>query len=388
MNNPKQVITPLALVIIVITAALIGTLVGGGAVYLAVSDRLSAPSAQTPIETGTEIPVHVEAQTVRTVDVRTAVTNAVAKVGPAVVTVINHLSTGGFNPFFGQLDSDPRASGSGVFISSEGYVTTNNHVVRGSKSLEVILRDGRTISAELIGTDAFADLAVLKVADPPPAAAEFGNSDMLKPGETVIAIGSPLGEFQNTVTVGVVSATGRSLLTGEAYQMEDLVQTDAAINRGNSGGPLVNLAGQVIGINTLIVRGAGISGDMAEGLGFAIGSNTVKAISDQLIAQGYVTRPFLGIQWQLVTPDVARRYRLPVRWGIYITHLMRDEPAEEAGLREGDIITKLGSDEIDENRPFINLLLRHKPGERLEISYVRDGQTRTTTVTLGTRAQS
>jgi 2-alkenal reductase len=170
--------------------------------------------------------------------------------------------------------------------------------------------------------------------------------------------------------------------------MEDLIQTDAAINRGNSGGPLVNLAGQVIGINTLVVRGSGFSGDVAEGLGFAIAANTVRALSDQLIAQGYVARPFLGIEWQLVTPEVARAYDLPVDWGVYITGLAEDGPAARAGLREDDIITGIGGDNIGKDSPFINILLRRKPGENIEVSYVRKGQAQTTMLTLGERPRS
>lgn len=369
---------------VVLLAAFIGALIGSGTMYLAIRDRLTATQSTSPVQP--QNVVHVQAEGVRTVDIKTAVTDAVGKVGPAVVTVINHLASRGFNPFSGQLESAPKASGSGVFISKDGYLITNNHVVAGNKSLEVILRDGRKLPAKLIGTDTFADLAVLKINETAPAALEFGNSDALKSGETVVALGSPLGEFQNTVTVGVVSATGRSLETGQAYKMEDLIQTDAAINRGNSGGPLVNLEGQIIGINTLVVRGDGSAGDVTEGIGFAIASNTVNAIARQLIDQGSVTRPYLGALWQLITPDIARRYQLPVEWGVYLTEVNRSDPAGRAGLREGDIITKIGNDSIDQNRPFINVLLRHKPGEPVQITYVREGRTRSVTVTLGKRA--
>ncbi|OGC01053.1 hypothetical protein A2V82_00540 [candidate division KSB1 bacterium RBG_16_48_16] len=385
MPDTRPSLAKSTLMATIIASVLIGVLAGGGIVYFTIVGKIAGIPIASSGKIASEAPLYMESDTIRTVEIQNAVTVAVSKVGPAVVTVINHLESSGFNPFFRQMEPHPQASGSGVFISEKGYVVTNNHVVAGSRSLDVILRDGRTLAARLVGTDEFADLAVLKVDKSAPAWAEFGNSDALKPGETAIAIGSPLGEFQNTVTVGVVSATGRALPTAEAYQMEDLVQTDAAINRGNSGGPLVNIAGQIIGINTLVVRGGGSPGDVAEGIGFAIASNAVKAISNQLIQQGSVARPFLGIQYQLITPDLARMYGLPVKWGVYITGLSRNEPAAAAGLQPGDIITGIGGEEIDENSPFINLLFRQKPGEDVKVTFIRDGRERTTNVKLEKR---
>jgi len=231
-------------------------------------------------------------------------------------------------------------------------------------------------------------VAVIKVDVPVPATAELGNSDALKPGETVIAIGSPLGDFKNTVTVGVVSATGRSIETERGYQLEDLIQTDAAINHGNSGGPLVNLAGQVIGLNTLVVRGGGFTGDQAEGLGFAVASNTIRAISDQLIQKGYVSRPYLGVQWQSITPDVAQSNNLGVQWGIYVTDLASNSPAQEAGIQQGDIITAIGGTPLDESHPFINTLLKYQPGQQITVTVNRNGKTLDLNVTLGERPQA
>ena len=219
-----------------------------------------------------------------------------------------------------------------------------------------------------------------------PAFAELGNSDSLKPGETVIAIGSPLGDFKNTVTVGVVSATGRSIESDNGYQMEDLIQTDAAINHGNSGGPLVNLAGQVIGLNTLVIRGN--NSDQAQGLGFAVAANTVKAVSDQLIAKGYVSRPYLGVQWQPVTPDLAQQYGLGAQWGIYVTDLAGDGPAGKAGIKTGDIITTIDGVALDDSHPFINTLLQYQPGQDVPLTVVRDGATMTIKVTLGERPKA
>jgi len=198
----------------------------------------------------------------------------------------------------------------------------------------------------------------------------------------VIAIGSPLGNFKNTVTVGVVSATGRSIDTGNGYQIEDLIQTDAAINHGNSGGPLVNLAGEVIGINTLIVRNTG-SGDVAEGLGFAIPVNTAQAVAQQIIQKGYFARPYLGISFQPINPDIALRYNLPSQWGVYITRVSSGSPASQAGLQEGDIITKVGNVKLDETHSYVNTLFTFKPSDQINLEVVRGNETVQVQVTLG-----
>jgi 2-alkenal reductase len=218
-----------------------------------------------------------------------------------------------------------------------------------------------------------------------PATATWGNSDSLKPGETVIAIGSPLGEFVNTVTVGVVSATGRSIDTSDGYQLEDLIQTDAAINQGNSGGPLVNLAGQVVGINSLVVRGSSSGQSVAEGLGFAIASNTARAVTEQLAAHGYVSRPYLGIRWQPVTASIAGAYNLPVDHGILLTDVTAGGPAAQAGLQRGDILVSLDGQVIGDANPFINLLFEHQPGDSVTVEVAREGSTLTMPVVLAER---
>jgi 2-alkenal reductase len=245
----------------------------------------------------------------------------------------------------------------------------------------VILADGSQQAATIVGTDLYADLAVLKIDGQAPAVAKLGNSDVLNPGETVIAIGSPLGDFKNTVTVGVVSATGRSIDTGDGYQIENLIQTDAAINSGNSGGPLVNLAGQVIGINTLVVRGSGM-GTIAEGLGFAIPANTALAVADQIIQKGYFSRPYMGVSWQVITPRIAARYQLPAEWGIYVTDVAANSPASTAGVQVGDIITRLGDVTLDETHSYINTLFAYQPGDQITIELLRNGKTLDLQVTL------
>jgi serine protease Do len=269
-----------------------------------------------------------------------------------------------------------------VIISDQGYVLTNNHVVEGANDLYVVLADGKQFPASLIGTDLYSDLAVLQIQDKAPEVAVLGNSDVLKPGESVIAIGSPLGDFKNSVTVGVVSATGRMIDTGRGYQIDDLIQTDAAINSGNSGGPLVNLAGEVVGINTLVVRGNQY-GAPAEGLGFSIPINTARAVAQQIIEKGFFSRPYLGIRWQPITPDLATAYNLPVQWGIYLTYVESDGPGGIASLRQGDILTQIGDVPLDEKNSFINALFNYTPGDTIKIKGVRNEQSFEVVVTLG-----
>ena len=233
------------------------------------------------------------------------------------------------------------------------------------------MSDGSTIPARIVSTDIFSDLAVLKVEGKMPGVAVLGDSDNLKPGESVIAIGSPLGDFRNSVTVGVISATGRNLDTGNGYEMENLIQTDAAINSGNSGGPLVNLAGEVIGINTLVVRGDGMGSAIAEGLGFAIPSNTAKLITEQIIQKGYFARPYLGVQIQHINPSIAQRYNLPVEWGAYVVRIGSNSPASKVGITVGDIILRIGNITLDENTQFLNALFSYQPGDVVEVEILR-----------------
>ncbi|MBW7935326.1 MAG: PDZ domain-containing protein [Gemmatimonadaceae bacterium] len=226
---------------------------------------------------------------------------------------------------------------------------------------------------------ACADHQVVCVGDTCGLPAEEGALD---PGETVIAIGSPLGDFKNSVTVGVVSATGRSIDSGSGYLIENLIQTDAAINQGNSGGPLVNLAGEVVGVNTLVVRSSE-SGAVAEGLGFAIPSGTVQAVASQIIATGHFARPFLGVQFQTINPAIASRYRLPVEWGAYVTDVSSGSPADQAGIRADDILTSIGGVSLDETHAYINILFQFAPGDSVTIGLVRDGKNLQVQAVLG-----
>jgi 2-alkenal reductase len=357
---------------------LAGAAAGGFAVFRAVQQRSSLPA---PVQEFLPANNTTSSQTLvlNNTDIETAITQSVQRVGPAVVTVVGIVP--GQMTFFGPTN-DQTVSGSGVFISDQGYVITNNHVVEGTKEVKIVLSDGTEQTVSILGTDPYSDIAVLKTDGAVPAVATLGNSDRLDPGETVIAIGSPLGNFKNTVTVGVVSATGRSIDTGNGYQIEDLIQTDAAINHGNSGGPLLDLAGEVIGINTLIVRNTN-NGDVAEGLGFAIPINTAQAIAQQIIQVGYFSRPYMGISFQPVNPNIAARYNLPVQWGVYISQVTSGGPASVAGLQQGDIITKVGDVTLDETHSYVNTLFTFKPGDQVTLNVMRDGKDMQIQITLG-----
>ena len=375
--NWKRTIYILLVIVIAGISALTGAVAGGFAVFqVASQSQPGNPSISIPASNANQ---PVQTLVLNATDVETAITQSVQKVGPAVVTIVGTIP--GQSTFFGQT-GDQKVSGSGFFISDQGYILTNNHVVEGTKEVSIILSDGAEQKATIVGTDPYSDIAILKTDGKVPAVAALGNSDLLQPGESVIAIGSPLGDFKNTVTVGVVSATGRSIETGKGYQIEGLIQADAAINQGNSGGPLVNLAGEVIGINNMIVRGSG-SGAVAEGLGFAIPVNTAQAVANQLMERGYFSRPFMGISFQAITPDIASTYHLPTQWGVYVQKVVSGSPANKAGLKEGDIITSLNGVKMDESHDYLNTLYNYKPGDKISLGVVRDGKDISLDITLG-----
>jgi serine protease Do len=365
----RSLLFVLLVFLVVILSAAFGGWVGATWVLSNTKQFLNEKTGLISMDSPAALPASTNKLIISQTEIQTTITDVVTKIEPSVVTVVGVIS-GGLT-FYGAA-ADQQVSGSGFIISSDGYIVTNNHVVENTIELHVILNNGTQLPAKLFSRDVFSDLAVLKVEGDLPAVAPLGNSDLLKPGETVIAIGSPLGDFLNSVTVGVISATGRSLDTGNGYQLENMIQTDAAINSGNSGGPLVNLAGEVIGVNTMVVRGDSSSGNaIAEGLGFAIPSNSVRMVSEQIIQKGYFTRPYLGVQIQAINPRLASLYDLPVQWGAYVTRLDRSSPASQNGIQRGDIITKIGEIQLDEKTSYYNALFTYSSGQTVPIEIFR-----------------
>jgi 2-alkenal reductase len=296
---------------------------------------------------------------------------AVQRVAPAVVTVLSDSSNGS-------------GSGSGVVVSQDGYIITNHHVVEGANNLAVVFANSSRQEATLIGSDPLSDIAVIQVSGGVPAVAAVGDAEALMPGEMVMAIGSPLGNFRNTVTAGVVSALNRSVAN-----LEGLIQTDASINRGNSGGPLVNLRGEVVGINTLVVRGAPGSsvfgGAQAEGLGFAVPSRIFNNVSQQLITTGEMKYPYLGIRYSQIDGDIAAQEGLTVQNGALVADVESGTPAEQAGLQPNDIITAVNDISLAQENSLRYVLTQFQPGDTVELTVLRAGEEIKVTVTLDTR---
>jgi Do/DeqQ family serine protease len=264
-----------------------------------------------------------------------------------------------------------RSGGSGVIVDKEGYILTNNHVVEGADKVKVRLNDGREFTAIVKGQDSRTDLAVLHIKAKDLPVAALGDSDKLEVGEWAIAIGSPFG-LEHTVTVGVISAKGRSGLGTGTY--EDFVQTDASINPGNSGGPLINIDGEVVGINAMIIQ-------PGTGIGFAIPINMAKQILNDLIKQGKVVRPWLGISAQDLTPEMAEQFQVKEKEGVIVAQVHQGTGAEKAGLASGDIIKSVDDKTIKNVTELVREIQKKKVGQKIKLSVVRDGKPMTIDVT-------
>ncbi len=300
-----------------------------------------------------------------------ALISAVEKVNPATVTILNQSFQG-------------ISSGSGVIVDKAGYIVTNHHVVADAEKIWVILSHGGRVEAQMVGSSADFDLAVVKIdADYVPAVAEFGDSSALRLGERVVAIGSALGGFRNTVTSGVISAHNRSL-----GGQNGLLQTDTPINHGNSGGPLINLNGKVVGINVMVLRGGGFSGDVAEGLGFAIPSNTVASVVKQLIETGHAEMPFLGVSYSVLNPQLSMEYGIPMTNGAYIEKVLAGFPAEQAGIQAHDVIIAINGRTVDDQHPLGQQLMMYSVGETIELTVIRGEKQLQIPVTLGKRPEN
>ena len=329
------------------------------------------------------------------------ITAVVEKVGPAVVridssrTVTSRVPKAFNNPFFRQFFGDEfptgpqqrveKGEGSGFIISNNGQILTNAHVVEGADTVNVTLKDGRSFQGKVMGVDPVTDVAVVKIEANNLPTAAMGNSDQLKPGEWAIAIGNPLG-LDNTVTTGIISATGRSSsAVGVPDKRVQFIQTDAAINPGNSGGPLLNSSGQVIGMNTAILQGA-------QGLGFAIPINTAQRIANQLVSQGKVQHPYLGIQMVTLTPELKKNInsnpnaglKVEEDQGVLIAKVLPNSPAAKAGLQAGDVIQKINGQPVKDAEGVQGAVESTQVGNTLQVSVRRSQRDLNVAVQAGT----
>jgi serine protease Do len=336
----------------------------------------------------------------QSIDLLTRTGRAMAEVTAAVKPAIVNISTtrtvkisGGADPFFDdpffrrffgdqfgrqKQPKEHKSSGlgSGVIVSSDGYIITNSHVVKDADEIKVTLADKKEFTGKVIGSDPKTEIAVVKIDAKNLPTVFWGNSDKLQVGEVVLAVGNPYG-LNQTVTMGIVSALGRANVGIADY--EDFIQTDAAINPGNSGGALVNIKGELVGINTAIYSTSG----GYQGIGFAIPSNMVKSVMESLIKTGKVVRGWLGVSIQKVTPELARQFDLKDEVGALIGDVIEESPADKAGLQRGDIILEYNGRKIEEPTMLRNMVANTLPGDQHTLTVLRDGKTRTVTVTIG-----
>ena len=378
-----------ALVVVAFLAALLAS----GGTYLLVRGTAAPtqPVAAAPSgSTG-------GSQTTVTVTEESAITRAAAAVDKAVVTITS--SQG--NPADVLSGQSVTGVGSGILYDAAGWIITNRHVVCGATDLKVTLLDGRSFQGTTYGTDTLTDLAIVKIDGTSLPTAPFGDSANLQPGQLAVAIGSPLGDYTNSVTAGVVSGSGRDIQVsddcsnGQALTIHHLIQTDAAINPGNSGGALVDSSGQVIGINTAVAG-------QAQGIGFAIPVDIAKPIMQQAVAGKPLARPYLGVIYQQVTPALEQAENLPIDYGAWLSTIgvtsgtgpqasgstgaiVAGSPADKAGLKDGDIITAVDGQRVDAAHSLDDVLITHQPGTTVTITVLRAGKSLDLQLTLGTR---
>ena len=319
----------------------------------------------------------------------------VKKVAPAVVKIVTTIHSGQqdqaqipgledpfWRHFFGQPLMPEQHSpvehgiGSGVIVTSDGYILTNNHVVDGARDVQVTLQDGRQFTAKVVGRDHKSDIAVVKVEADHLPVVPFADSQKVEVGDVVLAVGNPFGVGQ-TVTEGIVSATDRGGMGIEDY--EDFIQTDAAINPGNSGGPLVDVDGRLVGINTAILSRSGGN----QGIGFAIPSDLARTVMSSLIEYGHVTRGYLGVMIQNMTPGLAKEFKVNQSTGALVGDVVPNGPAAKAGLKDGDVVLQFNGKPVRDSRQLQLTVAETKPGSRVPIEVLRDGSTKTVEATIG-----
>lgn len=339
--------------------------------YILKSVRKEIPAVPNPVIVGKEYP-----------DLTYAAENAVKSVVYVKVKIEEKAETDPILRFFFGNDR-PRsatASGSGVIISEDGYIVTNNHVIADASKIEVTLNDDKTYKAELVGTDPVTDVAIIKINAKNLPALEMGDSDKLRLGEWVLAIGSPLGyELHGTITSGIVSAKGRSMPSdSREFKIESFIQTDAAVNKGNSGGALVDKSGKLVGINTAIVSPTGAF----SGYSFAVPVNIVKRVSEDLIDFGTVKRAMLGVEMITNTEEIAEQMKQKFINGVYISAVVEGSAAAKAGIRKGDVIVSINSEDTFTARSIQEKVCNYHPGDKAKIIFYRNGDKKEVEVTF------
>lgn len=353
--------------------------------------QVSAPSASPPQTTTSGSPAPSSSSTapvpVGAADFQAAIRQVVQRVKPAVVQITSQQSqVGQFNQPF----TVPSGVGSGIIYDNQGHILTNDHVVNGAQKFLVTLPDGRTFKdAKLIGADPQTDIAVIQISGDNLPVAELGDSDQLQVGDWVVAIGNALGlPGGPTVTQGVVSALDRTAqepgdgVSSSGPYLFGVVQTDAPINPGNSGGPLANLAGQVIGINTL-VAGQAEPGVQAQGIGFAISMATAKPIADELVANGKVVHPYMGIGYVPLNPGSAAQMSVSNEHGALVQRVEPNSPASQGGVQTHDVITEIDGQALKDESALPKTVNSHKPGDKITLTVIRDGKSMQIPLTLG-----
>ena len=358
----------------ILLTALLGAILGGSLVAIIILRVVVPGVAQTPPDSifAPEIP-YTERD--KPEYQNTAIVRATERVLPTVVGITNNAMI--YDMWHGRSALRERATGTGVIIDSSGYIVTNNHVIEGANDLRVTLSDGEEYPAQLVGADSATDLAIIKIDKTGLPVSNFGNSEALAVGEFAIAIGNPLGQaFSQSVTVGVISAKQRTINISE-HDFK-FIQTDAAINDGNSGGPLVNLNGEIIGINTAKIKITGV-----EGMGFAIPSNTVKSIANDLILHGRIIRPWIGVYpGGDVDDSLAQQLQLPVNYGVLIQDVVENSPAALAGIRRDDVIIAMGGKKISTFNDLRRTIFAYKVGDQVEVTIIRNRQELKLTLSL------
>ncbi len=358
--------------------AVIVIFLGVGLYRMAVLGKL--PVKFNPLKSGTGT-TQSSTQTNTVVLEENAVISAVEKSSPSVVAIgIAQRAINPFNPFSAPNSGNTNNTiGTGFAVSDSGIIVTNRHVVSdlGTK-YSVITKDGKKLEVTKIYRDPNLDLALVQINGSIPKQLELGDSSKIKVGQTAIAIGNALGRFDNTVTTGIVSGLGRAVsagdpFSGETEQLDNLIQTDAAINPGNSGGPLLNSAGQVVGVNVATTEGA-------QNIGFAIPINSVKALVDEFVKNGTISRAYLGVRYRVISRDVALLNEVPQ--GAYVQEVLQGSPAEKANIQPGDIITKIDGSLVSTDKTISDIVQKKKAGENVSLEIWTDGKTRTVNATL------